>query len=214
MHRVTAILIAAGAVALAGCTLRAPEGLDRVAGSGMDGGEIGSAIGDTNRAMISEQELSVDLTRRFARAVPSKVSFAFDSARLSPAARDALAKQAAWIKRHPTVRFRVYGHTDKVGPAAYNKRLGRRRAQAVVRHLVRQGVAGDRLEAVASFGETRPLVMTEGRERRNRRTVTEVSGFVGSGPRMVFDGRYMRTAYGAYVESAAEPQEIDATGGE
>ena len=36
----------------------------------------------------------------------------------------------------------------------------------------------NRLEAVVSFGETQPLIVTQGRERRNRRTVTEVSGFV------------------------------------
>ena len=79
-----------------------------------------------------------------------------------------------------------------------------RRAQAVVSFLVSQGISRSRLEAVASFGETRPLIVTQGRERRNRRTVTEVSGFVASHP-IIMDGKYAEVVYREYVESATAP---------
>lgn len=52
-----------------------------------------------------------------------------------------------------------------------------------------------------SFGEAQPLVVTQGRERRNRRTVTEVTGFVASHP-IVMDGKYAEVVYREYVESA------------
>ena len=69
-----------------------------------------------------------------------------------------------------------------------------------------------RLEAVASFGETQPLIVTQGRERRNRRTVTEVSGFVKSNP-TVLDGKYAQIVYRDYVNSAQAPSQLDGIAG-
>jgi hypothetical protein len=99
------------------------------------------------------------------------------------------------------VHFRVYGHTDKVGSTGYNKSLGLRRAKTVVNFLVSQGISRSRLEAVVSFGETQPLIVSEGRERRNRRTVTEVSGFVERHP-SVLNGKYAEIVYREYIRSA------------
>ena len=123
---------------------------------------------------------------------------------LDAEAQEILRRQAHWIKQFPEIRFRVYGHTDLVGSNAYNKSLGQRRANAVVAYLASQGVSRARLEAVASFGETRPLVATEERERRNRRTVTEVSGFVKRHPTLL-DGKYANIIYREYVASATRP---------
>jgi hypothetical protein len=53
---------------------------------------------------------------------------------------------------------------------------------------------------MVSYGETQPLIVTEGRERRNRRTVTEVLGFVGSHP-TVLDGKYAQIVYRDYIAS-------------
>ena len=72
--------------------------------------------------------------------------------------------------------------------------------------LVSQGISRDRLEAVVSFGETQPLVVTEGRERRNRRTVTEVSGFVETHPAYL-NGKYAQVIFRDYVVSA-EPLSV------
>jgi len=99
------------------------------------------------------------------------------------------------------VRFRVFGHTDLVGSNSYNKTLGMRRARAAVSYLTSLGIDRSRLEAVVSFGETRPLVPVEARERRNRRTVTAVSGFVRNHP-SVLDGKYAAIVYRDYIESA------------
>jgi peptidoglycan-associated lipoprotein len=99
------------------------------------------------------------------------------------------------------VRFRVFGHTDLVGSAGYNQALGLRRAQAVVAYLSQHGVSRSRLEAVVSYGKTRPIVQTNAAEERNRRTVTEVSGFVDSNP-LILDGKYAAVIYREYVRSA------------
>ena len=71
----------------------------------------------------------------------------------------------------------------------------------------RQGISRSRLEAVVSFGERQPLIVTEGRERRNRRTVTEVSGFVENHPSLL-DGKYAQVVYREYIRSAEVPSTL------
>ncbi|SHL48844.1 Outer membrane protein OmpA [Roseovarius marisflavi] len=171
------------------------------AGSLVDGGNFGEANMNNHLVMTGEKSYVYDLSNRFSNEVLSTVNFAFNSAQLDNGARDTLREQANWIRQFPEVRFRVYGHTDAVGSNRYNKTLGMRRAQAVVSFLSSQGISRSRLEAVVSFGETQPLIVTQGRERRNRRTVTEVSGFVGSDPIMM-DGKYAEVVYREYINSA------------
>ncbi|WP_425041066.1 OmpA family protein [Primorskyibacter sp. S187A] len=173
----------------------------REAGALIDTGNFGTATINNVGYMTGQQQWTYDLSQRFANEVMTTVNFAFNSAELDAGARDTLREQAAWIKQFPEVRFRVYGHTDKVGSASYNKSLGLRRANAVVHYLTSFGISKSRLEAVVSFGERQPLIVTEGRERRNRRTVTEVSGFVESHP-TVLDGKYALIVYRQYVASA------------
>ena len=177
------------------------------AGSLIDSGYFGNSSMNNHLVMTGEKSYVFDLSNRFANEVLSTVNFAFNSSQLDAGARDTLREQARWIKQFPEVRFRVYGHTDLVGSNGYNKRLGLRRAQNVVSFLVSQGISRSRLEAVVSFGETQPLIVTQGRERRNRRTVTEVSGFVKSHP-IIMDGKYAQVVYREYVKSAAPKSEL------
>lgn len=167
------------------------------AGANVDEGGFGNPT--MTNSLISQGKLQVaeTLARRFAAEVNPTINFAFNSATLDGQARTVLSRQAAWIKQFPEVRFRVYGHTDLVGSGSYNQNLGKRRADAAVNFLVRQGISRNRLEAVASFGETRPLVVTSGRSRENRRTVTEVSGFVSGHPN-VLQGKYAALVYREY----------------
>jgi hypothetical protein len=73
---------------------------------------------------------------------------------------------------------------------------------AVVGYFSARGISRSRLEAVVSFGETQPLVQTQNPEERNRRTVTEVSGFVQDAP-LVLNGKYAEVIFREYVNSAA-----------
>ncbi len=88
---------------------------------------------------------------------------------------------------------------DGQSRCAYNDRLGLRRARAVVAYLARHGISRGRLDAVESRGESDPVVQTEERERRNRRSVTSVAGFdrhyVGDG----LDGEYAHRVYKLYT---------------
>ncbi|MEL6640640.1 MAG: OmpA family protein [Pseudomonadota bacterium] len=173
------------------------------AGSTIDGGDFGEATMNNRLVQTGAQDYTINLARRFAAEVNTTVNFEFNSAVLDAAARETLMKQADWIRQFPEVRFKVYGHTDLVGSQGYNRSLGLRRAQAAVAFLSSQGIDRSRLEAVVSFGETQPLVVTEGRERRNRRTVTEVTGFVENDP-LVLNGKYAAIIFRDYVSSAGQ----------
>ncbi len=197
------LMITASVLALAGCSQQGEvyRSYFSEAGSVVDGGNFGNATMHNQLVMRGEKGYVYDLANRFSNEVLSTVNFAFNSAALDAGAQDTLREQARWIKQFPEVRFRVYGHTDLVGSAGYNRSLGQRRANAVVNFLVGQGISRNRLEAVVSFGETQPLVVTQGRERRNRRTVTEVTGFVQNHP-IVMDGKYAQVVYREYIASA------------
>lgn len=208
------IALLAGTAVIAGCTSSDPVATQfhREAGALVDTGNFGNATLNNHLAHTGQKQFTIDLNNRFNDSVNTTVNFAFNSAVLDSQAKATLREQANWIKQFPEVQFRVYGHTDLVGSNAYNKRLGLRRARAAVNFLVHQGIDRSRLEAVASFGETKPLVVTENRERRNRRTVTEVSGFVGSHP-TVLDGKYAQIIYRDYVESAQAESQLSGIAG-
>lgn len=190
---VTSRLALLGIVALAlmGCT-------DREVGTELDEGRFGNPTMTNVLYHSGERDFVVQLADRFAAEVPATVTFAFNSAALDPEARAILRQQASFIRQFPEVRFSVYGHTDLVGGPEQNRQLGLRRARAVVDFLVSQGVQRDRLAALVSRGESEPLVAIQTQERRNRRAVTEVSGFVRGNP-LVTDGRYAQIIYRAYT---------------
>lgn len=197
-----ALVTGLSVLTVAGCdTIRGV----REAGHSLDEGRFGDPTMNNILVMTGQRNYYEQLAQRFAAEVPSTINFAFNSAQLSPAAQAVLRQQANWIRTFPEVRFSVYGHTDLVGTDAYNQRLGRRRAQAAVNYLVAQGVDRRRLDALVSFGETQPLVATPNPEMRNRRTVTEVSGFMQDHP-MVLDGRYADIVYRTYTETGTREE--------
>jgi peptidoglycan-associated lipoprotein len=207
MHSsLTTIIVTAGIIAVSGCSKETDvlRSFYTEAGSELETNDFGNSTMNNKMVQTGQQSYTVDLTRRFAGDVPATVNFAFNSAVLDASAQQALSQQADWIRQFPEVRFRVYGHTDLVGSDAYNKHLGLRRAQAVVAFLSSQGISRSRLEAVASFGETQPVVLVQTEDRRNRRTVTEVSGFVKTSP-LILNGKYAEVIFREYIK-AAEPK--------
>jgi peptidoglycan-associated lipoprotein len=185
---------------------------DNELGSEVDKGHFGNATMNNTLIQTGQMSYTVALAERFNAEVPDTVNFDFNQSNITPEAAAALDKQANFIRQFPEVRFTVFGHTDLVGGNAYNQRLGLRRANAVVDYLVSKGVSRSRLKAVVSYGKTRPIIATNQPEERNRRTVTEVSGFVDSHP-LVLNGKYAAIIWRDYVASAGTANEgTEATG--
>ncbi|MFZ1469632.1 MAG: OmpA family protein [Paracoccaceae bacterium] len=176
---------------------------DKEVGSEVDKGQFGNATMNNTLIQTGQMEYTIALAQRFSAEVPDTVNFAFNSSQLTPEMTAALDKQANFIRQFPEVRFKVFGHTDLVGSQAYNYALGLRRAKAVVNYLVAKGVSRSRLEALVSYGKTRPLIQTNAAEERNRRTVTEVSGFVKNAP-LVLNGKYAAIVWRTYTGELAE----------
>ena len=106
-------------------------------------------------------------------AVP--VHFAFDSDEVQQEDVEALTRFAEFTQRHyGGSMITVEGFTDPAGPAAYNKALSQRRADAVRSALIELGMPKGQLRAVG-YGAERPVVagaagQTTGAEL-NRRVV-------------------------------------------
>ncbi|NJD20002.1 MAG: OmpA family protein, partial [Gemmatimonadetes bacterium] len=81
------------------------------------------------------------------------VHFGFDRSEVEPEAREILDRFAGVANRYyPGAHLTGEGCTDPAGSAAYNLRLGQRRADAVKEYLVTQGMPSERVRAV-SYGE-------------------------------------------------------------
>ena len=95
--------------------------------------------------------------------------FEYDSSDLKPEAMRALDVHARDLQANGA-RVVLEGHADERGTREYNMALGERRAKAVQRYLVLQGVSPAQLELV-SYGEERPLAAGSGEESwaQNRR---------------------------------------------
>lgn len=202
MRRTTSkiALMALVSTALVACDTPAGR-FNGEAGGVVDEGGFGNPTLTNHLLNTGQLSVAENLSRRFNSEVTPMVNFEFNKADLDATAQRILLEQANWIRQFPEVRFRVYGHTDLVGSNGYNKALGLRRARAVVAFFVAQGISRSRLEAVASFGETQPLVVTSSRERRNRRTVTEVTGFVQGNP-LILNGKYAALSHRQYITTA------------
>lgn len=98
------------------------------------------------------------------------VAFALDSYELDEAAREALAANAAWLKRWPSTKVTVEGHGDSRGTNEYNLALGDRRASVVREYLISLGIDAARIASV-SKGEEAPFCgeETEACWAQNRR---------------------------------------------
>jgi outer membrane protein OmpA-like peptidoglycan-associated protein len=103
-------------------------------------------------------------------ALSLPVQFEFDSATISPAARDQLDALAEGIKLLPAGRsVFIEGHTDAIGTDEYNRRLSLRRAESVKDYLVKlHGIDPQRLQA-AGFGKQQPIAGVDPYSGANRR---------------------------------------------
>ena len=120
---------------------------------------------------------------------PAKVSLAadalfdFDKSVLKAGGTAKLDELVAKIKGMQLDVVIATGHTDSVGPDAYNQRLSEARAEAVKAYLVSQGVDFKRVRAVGK-GETEPVAdnaTAEGRAK-NRRVDVSVQSLAAPAP--------------------------------
>ncbi|MDD2839647.1 MAG: peptidoglycan-associated lipoprotein Pal [Rickettsiales bacterium] len=109
-------------------------------------------------------------------SVPDRVYFDFDKYNISNESADILKLQAEWLKSDTNINVVIEGHCDERGTREYNLALGERRATAVKKYLVKQGVAISRIKTI-SYGKERPIFVGSGEAvwAKNRVGVTVVA---------------------------------------
>ncbi|MGN6717684.1 MAG: OmpA family protein [Candidatus Binatia bacterium] len=105
------------------------------------------------------------------------VAFRFDSAELTDLGKGQVYLAAQRLKQAGGLTLVIEGHTDVAGSEEYNQKLGRRRAETVIKELVAQGVEPNRVSAI-SLGESKPLIDQDTQWARavNRRVELQVKG--------------------------------------
>lgn len=103
--------------------------------------------------------------------------FDFDKSVLKPAAKASLDSLAGKVKSLTLEVIVAVGHTDSIGTDAYNQKLSIRRAEAVKKYLVSQGIEAKRIY-VEGKGESQPVADNKTKEGRakNRRVQIEAIG--------------------------------------
>jgi len=176
MRLLTAIAILSAAVLLAGCPKKPTTAPDAESGSAVAGEAAGATTGGAGEGGVGEArplpgaEGTGAAGGTAAAGAGRIVYFDFDSSDIRPEYAGLVAAEARRLAASPGLKVRLAGHTDERGSREYNIALGERRAQAVRRALLLQGVADGQVVTV-SYGEERPAA--EGSEepayQQNRR---------------------------------------------
>ncbi|MDO8526105.1 MAG: OmpA family protein [Deltaproteobacteria bacterium] len=104
------------------------------------------------------------------------IRFDFDKYNIRAESLPIVQKDVAELKSYKNVDITIVGHTDGKGTDAYNQVLSDRRADAVMKYFISQGVNGDRMKSVGK-GESEPVAPNtnpdgsdnpEGREQNRR----------------------------------------------
>jgi peptidoglycan-associated lipoprotein len=173
------IALIAAAFLLSACETAPDESANTGGAGGASGGGTTASSGGSGSGMPmglkpgSNEDLVVN--------VGDRVFFGFDKYNVSSQARKTLEKQAAWLKKYPSVTISVEGHADERGTREYNLALAERRANSVKDYLTALGIAPGRVRTI-SYGKERPVALgsNEAAWSQNRRGVTVVSGGAGS----------------------------------
>ncbi|MGE4319796.1 MAG: OmpA family protein [Deferribacterales bacterium] len=108
-------------------------------------------------------------------ALTLNVNFKTNSAEIEDGYDSEIKAFANYLVADSGVKIEIQGHTDSKGSASYNKKLSQRRAESVMKELVKYGVSADRMTAVG-YGEEQPIVPNDTPENmfKNRRIETVV----------------------------------------
>ncbi|HTS10479.1 MAG TPA: peptidoglycan-associated lipoprotein Pal [Candidatus Limnocylindrales bacterium] len=141
-----------------------------ITASGPGGSSTATAHVDVNAAAPPEQPSPApDVTALFSQNVRDAF-FDLDKSDIRADARDALTKDAEFLRSYPSVRISLEGHCDERGSTEYNLGLGQRRADAAKNYLISLGISADRITTV-SWGKERPFCTEHNEEcwQQNRR---------------------------------------------
>jgi len=127
----------------------------------------GVELYDRNEQSMTAVEKAIAETGKF---VTNNILFETGKATLKPESMAEIQKVADYMKKNPSARFEVQGHTDNQGSDAINDPLSQQRAEAVVKALEGLGCDPFNMRAVGK-GSHEPVAdnKTDAGRAKNRR---------------------------------------------
>lgn len=172
--------IGAGLGALLGAGVAKSNGdSDKAGRAAAIGAVVGAAGGyflDQKEKKLRQQMAGtgVDVSRNpdgsIALVMPSNITFATNSASISPSFYSTLDKVASTLAEDTKTAIVVSGHTDSTGSDAINLPLSQNRANAVASYLINKGVTSNRINA-QGYGSAQPVAFNataEGKQQNRR----------------------------------------------
>lgn len=131
---------------------------------------------DADNADLSKNE-SVVIAQETATAetiekyIPKRVEFETAKSEILAVSYPDLKKLANFLIDNPKLRLRILGHTDLIGNSKGNLILSEERAKVVAAYLIKNGVKRSQIISAVGYGDTRPLVHSDGKKHHpeNRR---------------------------------------------
>jgi peptidoglycan-associated lipoprotein len=161
------LIVLMSGFALAACKSKPPT-LPDASNAPADTGAATNRAGDTDtttRGLPADEQ-----AKQAAIQAGTIIYFDYDRAEIKPEFVPIVTAHAKYLNTNGANKIRLEGHSDERGSREYNIGLGERRAQAVRRALMLQGVTEAQITTV-SYGEERPAVQgsDEAAYAKNRR---------------------------------------------
>lgn len=150
------IAVLATMLALSGCPKKIETKPDTAAPAPASTGTDTSGVtAPTTQAGTEEERIRSQLQEL--KRLGLIIYFDYDKSEIKPEFVSVLTANAKFLNANAAYKVRLEGHTDERGSREYNIGLGERRAQAVRRALLLQGVNENQITTI-SYGEERPSV--------------------------------------------------------
>jgi peptidoglycan-associated lipoprotein len=146
------VLVLMTAVLVTGCPKRSTTkpNANGAADNGASTSQFDGSNAGAGSALSADQQALAELQK-----LGMIVYFDYDHSEIRSEYVSVVAAHAKYLNANGARKVRLEGHTDERGSREYNIGLGERRAQAVRRALLLQGVREDQITTV-SYGEERP----------------------------------------------------------
>jgi peptidoglycan-associated lipoprotein len=160
------MLIAMSGLALAGC----PKKQTTLPDASNPPDQSSAQTSQTTDTSVGQGRDANQVLLDTAKQTGTIIYFDYDRAEIKPEFVTIVTAHAKYLNANANNKVRLEGHSDERGSREYNIGLGERRAQAVRRALMLQGVTEAQITTV-SYGEERPAVQgsDEAAYAKNRR---------------------------------------------
>jgi outer membrane protein OmpA-like peptidoglycan-associated protein len=132
----------------------------------------------TDTALIAEKPMIQQAAPAIEKPAPkadslivlSEVLFEVNSFKLKPELLPELDTLISFMKKDPSTKIEISGHTDATGKESHNLTLSENRADAVAEYIVDNGIGTSRV-SFNGYGSSRPIApnTTDEGRRKNRR---------------------------------------------